>query len=227
MKVSSKIKVLTLALSAAILIATSVIGTLAYLASQSTVVNEFSVGNVKIVVDETKVNLDGTVDTSVSERVDGNKYHLIPGKTYKKDPRVTVKAGSEESYVRMLVTIDKLKELKAIFGNDFLPQYYVEGWDNETWVASGLVENTTANTVTYEFRYYDKAAAKDSVDASSATDDIILPELFTSFTLPGKVTGEELDTIKDMKITVVGHAIQKSGFNSAELAWAAFEDQIK
>ncbi len=226
MQAKTKSKVLLLALSAVVLVAASVMGTIAYLTSQDEVVNVFSVGNVAIELDEAKVNPDGTLVTG-ADRVDGNKYHLIPGRKYIKDPRVTVKAGSEESYIRMLVTIDKLSELKAIFGDSFLPQNYVEGWDKETWVPAALTEDTAANTVTYEFRYYDKTAQKDTVDASAATQDVVLDALFDSFTLPGIVTGEQLATIKDMKITVIGHAIQKSGFDTADAAWKAFNEQVK
>lgn len=220
MNAKTKSKALLLTLCAAILVTATVIGTLAYLTSQSTAVNEFTVGNVSIVVDETKVNSDGSADTTATARVDHNDYHLIPGKKYLKDPRVTVKAGSEESYVRMLVTINNLADLKAIFGADFLPQYYVEGWDAQTWIPNGLTENSD-DTVTYEFRY------KSTVDASEATADIILPELFTHFTLDGKVTGEQLALINDLKITAEGHAIQAYGFESADAAWAAFDQQVK
>lgn len=214
----AKTKVLALAISAVVLVTATVIGTLAFLTSRDSVVNEFSVGNVTIEVDEAKVNPDGTLDTTATERVDTNKYHLVPGNTYIKDPRVTVKAKSEESYVRMFVTINNLADLKAIFGAGFLPQYYVEGWDSTIWTPAGLTEK--GDEVTYEFRYFE------TVDASASDTDIVLDELFTSFTLPGEVTGEQLATINDLKITVVGNAIQASTFQNADEAWAAFDAQM-
>ena len=213
----AKNKILALALSAIILVTATVFGTLAYLTSRDSVVNEFTVGNVAIIVDEAKVNLDGTL-ANTTERVDTNKYHLVPGNTYIKDPTVTVKAKSEESYIRMFVTINNLSDLKAIFGANFLPQNYVEGWDNTVWAPAGLTES--GDEVTYEFRYFE------TVDASDSASDIVLPALFESFTLPGEVSGQELNTISDLKITVVGHAIQASTFNSADEAWAAFDAQM-
>ena len=213
----TKTKIVGLVLSAIVLVTATVIGTLAYLTSRDSVVNEFTVGNVAIVVDEAKVNLDGT-PANPAQRVDTNKYHLVPGNTYVKDPTVTVKAKSEESYIRMFVTINNLSDLKAIFGADFLPENYVEGWDKQTWIPVALKEN--GDEATYEFRYFE------TVDASNSNSDITLPALFSSFTLPGKVSGEQLAKINDLKITVVGHAIQASTFQNADEAWAAFDAQM-
>ena len=141
---------------------------------------------------------------------------------------MTVKQGSEESFVRMLVTINCLSELKAIFGDDFLPENYVSGWDRSIWIPESVTEDAATNTATYEFRYYK------TVDASEADADIVLEPLFTSFTLPGEVTGEELATIADLEIVAVGNAIQTLGFaddaaagtTAEDAAWAAFDAQV-
>ena len=71
--------------------------TFAYLTSQTDeVVNTFTVGNVKITLDETDVD-DSTPD---AERDVKNQYlDMIPGETYVKDPVVHVAPGSVESYV--------------------------------------------------------------------------------------------------------------------------------
>ena len=141
---------------------------------------------------------------------------------------MTVLKGSEESYVRMKVTINKAKELKEIFGADFLPQNYVAGWDSTTWKTTGVIEEDTANnTLTYEFRY------KETVKPEA--EDLVLDALFDSFTLPGEITGDQLKTLLDdpdtadfdesLKITVNGHAIQAATFADADAAWAAFDAQ--
>lgn len=216
---NKKSKIALLALCAVFLVAASIIGTVAYLTDTDSAVNTFTVGNVDITLDEAAVNPDGTVIEG-ADRVSGNEYHLIPGQTYTKDPTVTVKADSEESYVRMLVTINVYSALKTIFGDDFLPQNYVTGWDNSKWPCYGITENSN-DTVTYEFRYYQ------TVNASNSTDDIKLEALFESFTLPGEgVSGDDLESINDLKITVVGHAIQKAGFDTADKAWAAFDKEM-
>lgn len=214
----TKAKVLIAALCAVLLVVGSVMGTLAYLTDRQAVVNTFTVGNVDITVDEAPVTPDGEVIPG-EDRVEGNDYHLIPGQSYTKDPTMTVKAGSEESYVRMMVTINCISELRAIFGNGFLPHDFIEGKDSNIWVYEDTVENGD-NTVTYEFRYYKP------VDAFEATEDIVLEPLFTSFTIPGSMTGEQLATIADLEIRVEGHAIQTATFDSAAAAWVAFDAQI-
>ena len=133
---------------------------------------------------------------------------------------MTVKAESEEAYVRMIVTITKAAELKAIFGDDFLPENYVEGWDKAVWVPVAMTEDTVNNAFEIEFRYHE------TVDASESTDDIVLEPLFEKFTLPGEVNGEQLKTIADMQIKAEGHAIQAVALQDADAAWAAFEAQI-
>lgn len=219
MKAKSKLwKVLIICLCAVVLVAGSIMGTLAYLTDTQEVVNTFTVGDVDINVDETPVNPDGTPIPG-EDRVDGNEYHLIPGQTYTKDPTMTIKAGSEESYVRMMVTINCISELQTILGSDFLPQNYVTGWDNNVWTWEKTTDNGD-NTVTYEFRYHT------NVDAFESTEDIVLEPLFTSFTLPGEVTGEELATIADLEIRVEGHAIQTLSFADADAAWTAFDAQV-
>ena len=211
-------KVLIAALCAVLLVVGSVMGTLAYLTDRQAVVNTFTVGNVDITVDEAPVTPDGEVIPG-EDRVEGNDYHLIPGQTYTKDPTMTVKKGSEESYVRMMVTINCISQLRGIFGDGFLPHEYIDGKDSNIWVYNSTVENGD-NTVTYEFRYYK------TVDAFEATEDIVLEPLFTSFTIPGELTGEQLATIADLEIRVEGHAIQTLSFNTADEAWAAFDAQM-
>lgn len=214
-------KALTLAASAVLLVTASVAGTLAYLTDEDTAVNTFTVGQATITLDETKVDEYG-IPIEGADRVDGNEYRLIPGQTYVKDPTVTITKGSEAVYVRMLVTISDIADLKALCGDDFLPQNYVNGtWDAETWQCVSTTDNGD-DTMTYEFRYYDKTAETAVVDASGTTEDLVLDALFDSFTVPGEATNEQLEALEEMEITVVGHAIQATGFADAGAAWAAF-----
>ena len=109
----TKSKALLLTLCAVLLVAASVMGTMAYLTSTDKVENTFTVGNVKITLDEAKVNTDGTL-AAPAERVKANEYKLLPGHTYTKDPTVTVKAVSESSYVRMKVTFNNAADITAM-----------------------------------------------------------------------------------------------------------------
>jgi len=215
-----RIKTLVLALCLVIVVMSAAAGTIAYLTATDTVTNTFTVGNIDMTVDETDVDKDGKPVPGATERVEQNEYHLVPGRTYVKDPTVTITKGSDACYVRMMVTINKIAELKAIFGEDFLPEAYVEGWDKAAWPCASIKDNGD-NTATYEFRYFE------AVDASEATEDVVLDALFEAITVPGEVTGEQLQTISELKIEVVGHAIQRATFEeSADAAWAAFDAQM-
>ena len=208
-------KALLLTLCAVLLVAASVLGTMAYLTSTDEVTNTFTVGRVKIKLDEAKANPDGSLVAN-ADRVKANEYKLLPGHTYNKDPMVTVLSGSESSYVKMTVTFSKANELDAIFapGGADLTSIF-NGYDAAKWIAKGNTKDATANTRTYEFWY------KETVGAPTA--DVALDALFDSITVPGTITNEQLATIEGMTITVNAYAIQADGFANAEAAWAAFK----
>lgn len=212
-------KAIIIAVSVLLATAIAVSVTLAFLVSTQEVTNTFTVGQVHINLDEADVDEDGQVIAG-ADRVKGNEYHLVPGQTYTKDPTVTVLKDSEESYVRMLVTLNKASELKAALGDDFLPENYVSGWDKTVWPCVATTDNGD-NTVTYEFRYYE------TVDSREAGADVELDALFDEFTLPGEFTNDDLKSIEGFKIVVEGHAIQAKGFADADAAWEAFAEQVK
>jgi len=221
-----------------------VFGTLAYLTGTDTVNNTFTVGNVKITLDEAKVNTDGTPVVG-ADRVKTNEYHLLPGHTYTKDPTVTVKTGSDASYVRMKVTFNNAKAIIALCTD---PEFAEDGptgvenayplirmvkfveanapkWDGiipdnmvetEKMLANAkyFAYDAKADTLTYYFYYNETVAAPDG--------DVVLPVLFDKVTLPEWVTNDQLATLKDFQINVVAEAIQADGFADAGAAWAAF-----
>lgn len=239
----TKSKALLLTLCAVLLVAASVMGTMAYLTSTDKVENTFTVGNVKITLDEAKVNTDGTPAAS-AERVKANEYKLLPGHTYTKDPTVTVKAVSESSYVRMKVTFNNAADIIAMCTD---PEYADDGptgvekafplirmvkfveanaakWDGipdnmvdtEDMLADAkyFAYDEAADTLTYYFYYTETVAAP--------TADVVLPVLFDSITVPEWVTGDQLAALNNFKITAVAEAIQADGFANAEAAWAAY-----
>ena len=212
MKTAKKAMLMTLC--AIILVVATVFGTMAYLTSTDEVVNTFTVGNVAIKLDEAPVDVNGKA--TAGDRVKANSYKLLPGHVYDKDPTVTVLANSEESYVKMTVTVNKANELDAIFapnGADLTSIF--NGYDAANWIAKGNTKDATANTRTYEFWY------KEAVGAPTA--DVALDALFDSITVPGTITKEQLATIEGMTITVNAYAIQADGFATADKAWEAFE----
>ena len=210
-------KVALVLVAAIALVVCSVLGTLAYLKYTTTpVLNTFTVGQVKIALDEAVVNEYGeaTVDAEGNARTEiGNSYKLVSGHTYKKDPTVTVAKGSEPAYVKMTVTITDMTDVKAAFGADFLPENFTNGtWDSTTWISKSITEN--GNTATYEFWY------KDIVDARNSA--VVLDALFDEFKVPANASNEALAKLSDMQISVQAYAIQADGFANADAAWAAF-----
>lgn len=234
----TKSKALLLTLCAVLLVAASVLGTMAYLTSTAKVENTFTIGKVEINLDETDVtNPNGP-------RVKANSYKLMPGTTYTKDPTVTVKAGSEESYVRMKVTFNNAKEIIALCTD---PEYADEvtgvenafplirmvnfvkanaaKWDGiipDNMVETGemladakyFAYDKTADTLTYIFYY------RETVTATTA--DVTLPALFDTIKVPEHVTGEQLAELNNFQITVIAEAIQAGSFADAADAWSHF-----
>lgn len=196
--------------------------TVAFLTSREKIVNTYTIGKIGIILDETDVDELG-VPIENAKRVLNNEYHLMPGYTYVKDPAITVKAGSSDAYIRMMVTINKIEELKNIFGNNFKPEMLVNGWDNKIWKSINVIDNEN-NSYTYEFRYY---KILNGYEGDNKVSKMTEP-LFNSFIVPESLTGEQLETIKDLKIRVIGQAIQTTGFEDNDNeAWKTFELQFK
>ena len=218
----SKHKALLLTLCAVLLVAATAFGTLAYLTDTEAVKNTFTVGSVGLSLNEADVKPDGSYETNHDSRVQANEYHLLPGHTYIKDPTVTVDAGSEAAYVRMIVTVENIDKLKAAlpdseyYGTDgtFLLQMLCGGWDADTWLFEGYTEKADGTEGYYEFRY--KEVVKKSETATK------LDDLFETITVPGEIDNEHLAYLANVKIVVAAHAIQADGFADADAAWAAF-----
>lgn len=240
----TKSKALLLTLCAVLLVAASVLGTMAYLTSTDEVNNTFTVGSVAITLDEAEVDENGT-PVEPAARVKSNEYKLMPGHTYTKDPTVTVEKGSESSYVRMKVTFNNASQIIALCTD---PEYAEDGptgvenafplirmvnfvkanaakWDGiipdnmvdtEDMLADTkyFAYDNATDTLTYYFYYTETVAAPDA--------DVKLATLFDSITVPEWVTGGQLTALNNFKISIVAEAIQADGFANADKAWAAF-----
>lgn len=234
----TKSKALLLTLCAVLLVAASVLGTMAYLTSSAEVKNTFTIGKVEIKLDETDVT------NPTGPRVTANSYKLMPGTTYTKDPTVTVKAGSEESYVRMKVTFNNATEIIALctdpeFADEVTgvenafplirmvnytdtAELYWDGllldnmYDTEDMLAMPkyFAYDAATDTLTYYFYYTDTVGTPDG--------DVKLPVLFDSIKVPEWVTVEQLKALDNFRITVIAEAIQAGSFADAADAWSHF-----
>lgn len=141
MTTTKKLVIAVIALSVALV---SVVGgTLAWLWDKTgPVTNTFTVGLVDIELDEAKVNLYGVEDTAAA-RVNQNRYKLIPGHTYVKDPTVWVKPESEACYVFVKVENGLESIMDAVTIED---QILAKGWTKLDGVA-GVYYKTVASRV--------------------------------------------------------------------------------
>lgn len=177
----------------------------------------------KITVDEDgNIVLDpGTDDEETIEpgKSDGNEYNVVPGEEYLKDPTVTVLKGSEESYVRMRVEITNYAAVKEALGveDDKILSTLAPDLNTADWTQKSATVKDDVLTVVFWY--------KEPVDASDTDEDVELPALFETFTVPGTLTKDDLQAIADMKMDIYGDAIQTASFDSAEEAWAGFGEQ--
>ena len=237
-----KKKLLSL-LCVVLLVVGAVVGTYAYLIDTDSALNTFTVGQVGLDLKETKTDEYGVATNNTTD--EGNQYKLIPGHTYVKDPKVTVDAESEDSFVRMVVTVKNVASLKLAVPADKYPAYYAEDgvflleklcvdetgtctWDKDCWKFASYTEKD-GNGV-YEFRY------KEVVNTLGAAAKP-LDALFTDITVPSFLDKAGLEYLGQVKINVEAHAIQADGFDKnldkngydaeATAAWTAFDAQPK
>lgn len=252
MKAKTKTKALLMSLCAVLLVAASVLGTMAYLTDSKDVKNTFTVGNVTIKLDEAKVDEKGNLvknqDDTLADRVTQNEYKLLPGHTYTKDPTVTVLAPSVESYVRMKVTFNNASQIIAMCTD---PEYAEDGptgvenafplirmvkfmeanaakWDGI--IPDNMVDTEEMLADAKYFAYDAEADTltyyfyyKETVEAPTA--DVKLATLFDSINVPEWATNDQLKALQGFEITAVAEAIQADGFENADAAWAAFAAQ--
>lgn len=154
-------------------------GTLAWLTDKTDpVTNTFTVGDIDIDLTES----------------DGLDLKMIPGRKITKDPKVTVKAGSEACW--LFVKVEK----SANFA-DFLTYEMADGWtaldgvDGVFWREVGAV---TADTF-FEVLKGNKVTVQNTV---------------TKEMLQGVKEGTERPTM-----TFTAYAVQKEGFDDALTAW--------
>lgn len=183
-------KALLLALCAVLLVVSTVFATLAYLTSTTEVVeNTFTIGSVKITLDEAKVTEYGVKDGDT--RVTENEYKLIPGHKYIKDPMVHVAKGSEPCYLFVKV-IDEIADIQ----------------DTKT-VATQMKDNGWIKLDGVDNVYY----FINTVDASAAAQSI---HVFEEFIIKSNADVASYD---GLTITVQAYAVQADGFADAADAW--------
>ena len=109
-------KTLALILTVVLILGGVVGGTVAWLiANPDPVVNTFTYGDINIDLEETDTNLDEDDDPNT------NEYEMMPGQEIVKDPKITVKAGSESNW--LFVKLEKSENF-----DDFMEYTVADGW---------------------------------------------------------------------------------------------------
>lgn len=190
-------KALILTLCAVLLVAASMLGTMAYLTSTDEVKNTFTVGSVAITLDETDVD-DSTTD---ADRDRANSYKLLPGHTYTKDPIVHVNSTSEDCYLFVKVE-NEIADIEKT-GTEVAEQMAKNGW-------------VAVDGVTGVYVYMQSNAPAVVAGGSNVT-------VFDNFTISGTVDNATLATYNNKTITVTAYAIQADGFEgkAASQIWNA------
>ena len=206
----TKNKALLLSLCAVLLVAASVLGTMAYLTSQDAVTNTFSVGSVAITMDESDV--DNSTEGE-NDRDKANNYKLLPGHQYTKDPIIHVASTSENCYLFVIVK----NEIAAIESDAA----------GDKTVAAQIVENgwnevgTTADGTLYVY-----GAVTDPTAVAGGANKTV----FTTFKIDGDkvVNVSDGETVPEGKfdlsgyagktIIVTAYAVQVDGFEDAAAA---------
>lgn len=175
-------KALFIMLSAALIVCATVAGTLAWLTDTTDpVVNTFTVGDINITLTESE-NLD---------------LKMVPGRTITKDPKVTVKAGSEACWLFV-------KVVKSGNFDSFMTFEIANGW-TELTEGSGV--------------YYRIVGDK---SADGATDEPFPVISGNKVTVKNTVTKADLNGLTEATyptLTFTAYAVQKDGINDATTAW--------
>lgn len=200
------------------LVALAAIGaTFAYLTSTATVNNTFTMGNVKITLDETNVN------DPEGDRVTSNEYNVYPGAVVTKDP-IVHNTGKNAAYIRATVNVSNWMNLVGAYYPDFKETFPNDGYKaalnllvgelGEGWSVVGVTRGDTFTIGQFDAKFilkYDGAlAAGENTTA-----------MFQTVTIPTGIDNANTESFSGVK--VVAQAIQADGFDTWEKAFEAYD----
>lgn len=203
---------------AMVLVAVAAVGaTMAYLTDTKTVTNTFTMGDVKITLDETDVK------NPTGDRVTSNAYDIYPGAVVTKDP-IVHNVGKNGAYIRATVNVSNWMNLVSAYYPDFKETFPNDGYKaalnllvgelGEGWSVVGVEGGDVFTIGQFDAKFvlkYDGILA--SGDSTTA--------MFRTVTIPAGIDNANTGSFKEVK--VVAQAIQAEGFNTWEDAFAAFD----
>lgn len=201
-----------------VLVALASVGiTMAYLTDTKTADNTFTMGDVKITLDETDIK------NPTSNRVTRNTYDVYPGAVVTKDP-IVHNTGKNAAYIRATVNVSNWMNLVAAYYPDFQETFPNDGYKaalnllvgdlGEGWSVVGVEAGDTFTIGQFDAKFilkYDGTLA--------AGEDTTA--MFQTVTIPAGIDNANTESFKSVK--VVAQAIQAQGFDTWEKAFEAFD----
>ena len=213
----NKKKIITLALVAIIAVMAVASASLAYFTDTKKAENTFTMGNVKITLDETDVkNPNG-------DRVTKNEYEVYPGAEVVKDPTVH-NVGKNPAYIRATVNVSNWMNLVAAYYPDFGETFPNEGYRAALNLLVGelgegwSVVDVEAGDVFTIGQFDAKFVLKYEGELAPGADTTAM---FSKLIVPTGIDNANAESFNSVK--VVAQAIQANGFDSWEAAFAAFD----
>lgn len=221
----NKKKVLTLALVAVVAVIAVTGASLAYFTDTKTAKNTFTMGNVKISLDESAVDDNGHAVTEEPRVEGGIEYGpdaVFPGAVLDKDPTVN-NDGHNGAYIRATVNVsDWMNICAALY--DFDKTFGQDGYEDslellvgelgEGWSVVEVVAGDTFTIGQFDAKFVLKY---DSVLASGESTTPIFEHVY----VPTGITNASAKCLNEIKI--VAEAIQENSFTSWEQAFTAFD----
>lgn len=212
-----KKKILALSMCIALAAIAIVGASLAYFTDTKTATNTFTMGNVKIELDETDIkNPEG-------DRVTSNAYDVYPGAVVTKDP-IVHNTGKNGAYIRATVNVSNWMNLVGAYYPDFKPTFpnadykaalnLLVGELGEGWSVVDVVAGDVFTIGQFDAKFILKY---DGVLATGAETTA----MFQTVTIPAGIDNANADSFDEVK--VVAQAIQADGFDTWEDAFAAFD----
>lgn len=204
------------------LVALAAIGaTFAYLTDSKTVNNTFTMGNVKITLDESKVDESGKAVEG--DRVTSNTYNVYPGAVVTKDP-IVHNTGKNAAYIRATVNVSNWMNLCAAYYPDFKETFPNDGYKaalnllvgelGEGWSVVGVEAGDTFTIGQFDAKFILKYEGALAAGADTTA-------MFQTVTIPAGIDNANTDSFSGVK--VVAQAIQADGFETWEAAFAAYD----
>lgn len=209
-----KKKVISIALVIA-LIAVIAVGSFAYFTDTKSATNTFTLGDVKIKLDETNV-----ADPE-GDRVTANTYDVYPGAVVTKDP-IVHNVGKNAAYIRATINVENWMNFCAAYYPEYNVHYPSQGYEQslmllvdalgEGWSIEGVTAGTPWQMGNFSAKFILKynGTLASGADTTAMFKEVKIPTTLEN----GSAFGA---------ITVTAQAIQADGFDTWEAAFDAFD----